>query len=205
MSLQPFTQPTSDEYQTCPIIRVRSAWSAGCGSPMARMMMPSMTRPICCWHSMAAGSGEAREANTAATRLGLAPHGPQGPLEHVEDPLRCRRPPRRDLRQAGVELLHPEHEGRRQQVVLGREVPVDGAHGHVGPGGHVTHLDRLVAPLEAELHGGVDHPLATSFLSPGQRTRASTRCCTPSRYSGPPAWNGTRSTPRAALARARRI
>ena len=73
MSLQPFTQPTRDEYQTWPMIRVRSAWSGGWGSPMARVMMPSITAPICCWHSMAATSGEASEAKTAATSWGWRP------------------------------------------------------------------------------------------------------------------------------------
>ena len=36
-------------------------------------------------------------------------------------------------------------------------------------GGHVAHLDRFVAALEAELHGGVDDPLPPRFLSAGQR------------------------------------
>ena len=59
-------------------------------------------------------------------------------------------------------------EGGRQEVVLGGEVAVDGSHGHVGPGGHVAHLDGLVATFEAELHGGVDDPLPTCFLSASQ-------------------------------------
>ena len=76
------------------------------------------------------------------------------------------------LGQPGVELLDPVDQGGRQEVVLGGEVAVDGAHGHVGPGGHVPHLDGLVAALEAELHGGVDDPLAPGLLGPGHRRGA---------------------------------
>ena len=37
---------------------------------MARVMIPSMSTDTCCWHSMAAGSGEARAVNTAPTNWG---------------------------------------------------------------------------------------------------------------------------------------
>ena len=168
MSLQPLTQPTSDEYQTWPMMRVRSAWSGGWGSPMARMMMPSMTAPICCWHSMAAMSGEASEAKTAATSWGWRPMARRARSRTSRTRSEAVGPAGRHLGQAGVELLHPEDEGRGEQVVLGGEVAVDGAHGHVRPGGHVPHLHRLVAALEAELHGSVDDPLTPRFLSAGQ-------------------------------------
>ena len=55
-------------------------------------------------------------------------------------------------------------------MVLAGEVAVDGAHGHVGPGGHVAHLHRLVPAFEAERHGGVDDTLAPGLLGPGERT-----------------------------------
>ena len=77
-----------------------------------------------------------------------------------------------------VELLDPVDEGRGQEVVLGREVAVDGAHGDVRPGRHVAHLDGLVAALEPELHGGVDDPLPTRFLSASQGTREGCSRCT---------------------------
>jgi hypothetical protein len=140
---------------------------SGWGSPMARVMMPSISTDTCCWHSTAAGSGEARAVKTAPP-AGLASHGPQGPVEHVDDPLGRGVALGRVLGQAGVELLDPVDQGRGQQVVLAGEVAVDRAHGHVGPGGHVAHLDGLVAPLEPQGHGRVDHPLAPGLLGPGQ-------------------------------------
>ncbi len=184
MSLQPFTQPTSDEYQTWPMIRVRSAWSGGWGSPMARMMMPSISRPhlLLALDGRQVGRGQGGEHRRH--QLGLASHGPQGPFEDVEDPFRGDRPAGRHLGQAGVELLHPVDEGGGQEMVLGGEVAVDGAHGHMGPGGHVAHLDGLVAPLEAELHGGVDDPLPPRLLSTGQGPGKRPLLHGDSRYSG---------------------
>ena len=73
MLLQPFTQPTRAEYQTWPRMRARSLMSGGWGSPMARVMIPSIRTDTCCWHSMAAGSGEARAVNTAPTSCGWRP------------------------------------------------------------------------------------------------------------------------------------
>ena len=152
---------------------------------MALVMMPSMSAPICCWHSMAAGSGEASEAKTAATSWGWRPMARRARSRTSSDPLGGGRPPGGHLGQAGVELLHPEDERGGQQVVLGREVAVDGAHGHVRPGGHVAHLDRLVAAFEAELHGGVDHPLAPRLLGTGQGTGKHPLLHGRSRYSWP--------------------
>ena len=72
------------------------------------------------------------------------------------------------LGQAAVQLLHPVDQGGGQQMVLAGEVPVDGAHGHVGPGGHVAHLHRFVPPVEPERHGGVYDTLAAGLLGSRQ-------------------------------------
>ena len=74
------------------------------------------------------------------------------------------------LGQPAVELLDPVDQRRGQQVVLAGEVAVDGAHGHVGPGRHVAHLHRLVAPVESQRHGRVDDPLAPCLLGSRQGT-----------------------------------
>ena len=109
-----------------------------------------------------------------ADQLGLAPHGPQRPVEGVDDPLGRRAPLGRTLGEAAVELFDPVHQGGGQQVVLAGEVAVHGAHGHVGPGGDVAHLHRLVATFERQGHGGVNDALAPGLLCPregaGHRT-----------------------------------
>ena len=154
------------------------------GSPMAREMMPSISRVICCWQPTAAGSGEDSEVKTAADQLGLAAHGPQRAVEDVEDAVGRVVAPGRVLADAGVEQLDPVHERGGQQVVLAREVAVHRAHGDVGPGGHVAHLDRLVAALEPQRHGGVDHALAPGLLGAGER--AGQRLLHPDSVSAPP-------------------
>jgi hypothetical protein len=68
--VRPFTQPTIEEYQTCPSSLDLSAKSSGCGSPIARLMMPSINREIWFWHSIVEGSDDARDEKTASTSLG---------------------------------------------------------------------------------------------------------------------------------------
>ena len=168
MLLQPLTQPTRAEYQTWPRIRARSLRSGGWGSPMARVMIPSISTDTCCWHSMAAGSGEARAVNTAPTSWGWRPMARRARSRASMTRSAAVVPLGRLLGQPAVELLDPVDQRRGQQVVLAGEVPVDGAHGHVGPGGHVAHLHRLVAAVEPQRHGGVDDPLAPGLLGSRQ-------------------------------------
>ena len=135
-----------------------------------------------------------------ARRRRPPPAGAGGPWPAAPGRARRGPAPRRSAPAAApgpgeVELLHPVDEGGGQEVVLGREVAVDGAHGHVGPGGDVAHLDRLVATLEPELHGGVDDPLATRLLSTGQRPGKHPSAARPFTLLPAPARNGTRSTP----------
>ena len=66
-------------------------------------------------------------------------------------------------------ISDPVHERGRQEVVLAREVAVHRAHGHVGAGGDVAHLDRLVAAFEPQRHRSVDHALAPGLLPAGER------------------------------------
>ena len=102
-------------------------------------------------------------------QLRLAAHGPQRAVQDIEDAVGRVLAPGRVLADARVEQLDPVHERGGEQVVLAREVAVDGAHGDVGPGGDVAHLDRLVAPLETQRHGGVDHALTPGLLGAGER------------------------------------
>src|SRR5208282_1832831 len=78
----------------------------------------------------------------------------------------------------------PVHEGGREEVVLAREIAVHRAHCHVGPGRDVAHLDRLVAALEPQRHGGVDDALAPGLLRAGER--AGQRLLHPDSVSAPP-------------------
>ena len=72
-SVRPFTQPTIDEYQTWPSTLDRSAKSSGCGSPIALMMIPSISLEIWFWQSIVEGSDDASEEKTASTRRGWRP------------------------------------------------------------------------------------------------------------------------------------
>ena len=67
-------------------------------------------------HRPGVGRGERRE--DGSDELGLAGHRPQGPVQHVEDPLGRVLAPGRLLGQPGVEQLDPADQGGRQQVVL---------------------------------------------------------------------------------------
>ena len=168
MLLQPLTQPTRAEYQTWPRMRARSLMSRrlGLADGPGDDALHQHRHLLLALDGGRVGRGQGGEHG--ADQLGLAAHGPQGPVEGVDDPFRRRVALGRALGQPAVELLDPVDEGGGQQVVLAGEVPVDRAHGHVGPGGHVTHLDGLVAAVEGQRHGGVDDPLAPGLLGPRQ-------------------------------------
>ena len=157
---------------------------------MAREMIPSISSVICCWQPTAAGSGEDSEVKTAATSLGWRPMARRA---------RSRTSSTRSAgcssrggcwTDPGVEHLDPVHERGRQEVVLAGEVAVHRAHGHVGAGRDVAHLDRLVAALEPQRHGGVDDALAPGLLGAGER--AGQRLLHPDSVSAPsPGSSGT--------------
>ena len=99
----------------------------------------------------------------------MAAHGAQGAVEHVEDAVGRVVAVGRVLPDARVEHLDPVHQRRGEQVVLAREVAVDGAHGDVGAGRHVAHLHRFVAALEPQCHRRVDDALAPGLLRASER------------------------------------
>jgi hypothetical protein len=97
-------------------------------------------------------------------QLGLVLHRLAGPPQHVGHLLRRRGAPRRRLGHPRLQPARPLRHRGGQQVVLRREVAVDGGEGHVGGDGHVAHLHRVVAALRAEHERGVDEPTAPVLL-----------------------------------------
>ena len=137
---------------------------------------------------------------TAATSLGWRPMARSARSSASSTRSAGCSPSRRVLADPAVEHLDPVHEGGRQQVVLAREVAVDGAHGHVGPGRDVPHLHRLVPAFEPQRHGGVDHALAPGLLRAGER--AGQRLLHPDSVSAPsPGSSGAAATTLACHAR----
>ena len=167
---QPLTQPMSAENQTWPRVRVIWAFDAGStSSPMARPRMRFMAAPTSCWQRAAPSSGEEMAVTTASLSRGSFSMALVARRRMLTTRAAVVSPFGRSLRHPAFQVVHPLDQGRRQQVVLRREVPVDGAEGHAGGGGHVAHLHRVIAALRAEAQRGPDHPLTASGLAPGQR------------------------------------
>ena len=90
------------------------------------------------------------------------------PVEELDDPVGGGVPGRGAAVEPVGEVSPQLHLARRQQMVFGAEVAVDGAQRDLGPGGDVTHLHRVVAPFGGEAHRGVEHPVAASGLIGGE-------------------------------------
>ena len=110
MLLQPFTQPTRAEYQTCPRMRARSLMSGGLrladgpGDDSLHEDRDLLLALDGGW------VGRCQRGEHSPHQLGLATHRAQRPVEGIDDPFGRTGSLGRLLSQAHVELFHPVDE-----------------------------------------------------------------------------------------------
>ena len=124
------------------------------------------------WHAAAPGSGDEMAVIDGLGELGLALHGPGGPPQDVDHPVGRRVARRRPAGRLLLEVADPLDQGRGQQVVLRREVAVDGAEGDVGRRRRRrASARRRSRPSAPSSSAAREHPLAPGRLARGERRR----------------------------------
>src|SRR5699024_3710565 len=110
---------------------------------------------------------EHERAGHGLGEVGLTLHGLGDHVHHDLHPLLGGVPGRGAALGALVQSPELAGQGGGQQVHLGGEVAVEGAHGHLGLLGDRPHLDRLVPALGRQRQGGVEDPATPLALGRG--------------------------------------